>query len=84
MAQLVKNPPAMGETWFQSWVGKIPWRRGSLPTPVVWPGEFHGLHSPQGYKESDKTKQLSLHVTFGSPSNQARKRKKASKLKGKK
>ena len=23
VAQMVKNPPAMGETWF----GKIPWRR---------------------------------------------------------
>ena len=23
--------------------GKIPWRREWLPTPVFWPGEFHGL-----------------------------------------
>ena len=29
--------------------GKIPWRR--LPTPVFWPGEFHGLYSPWGCKE---------------------------------
>ena len=28
--------------------------------PVFWPGEFHGLYSPQGGKESDKTEQLSL------------------------
>ena len=27
------------------WVGKIPWRRERLPTPVFWPGEFHGLQS---------------------------------------
>ena len=27
VAQLVKNPPAMRETWFDLWVGKIPWRR---------------------------------------------------------
>ena len=33
----------MPETWVQSWVGKIPWRRERLPTPVFWPGEFHGL-----------------------------------------
>ena len=26
-AQLVKNLPAMRETWFDPWVGKIPWRR---------------------------------------------------------
>ena len=39
VAQLVENPPAMWETW----VGKIPWRREWLPTPVFWPVEFHGL-----------------------------------------
>ena len=39
VAQLVKNPPALLEIW----VGKIPWRRERLPTPVFWPGEFHGL-----------------------------------------
>ena len=33
-ARLVKNVPAMQETWFDSWVGKIPWRRDRLPTPV--------------------------------------------------
>ena len=31
-----------------------------LPTPVFWPGEFHGLYSPWGLKESDTTEQLSL------------------------
>ena len=30
---------------FDSWVGKIPWRRERLPTPVFWPGEFYGLYS---------------------------------------
>ena len=39
------------------WVGKIPWRREQLPTPVFWPGESHGLYSPWGFKESE---QLSL------------------------
>ena len=33
IAQLVKNLPAMQETP-DSWVGKIPWRRDRLPTPV--------------------------------------------------
>ena len=32
--QLVKNLLAMQETWFDSWVGKICWRRDRLPTPV--------------------------------------------------
>jgi len=27
VTQLVKNLPAMWETWFDPWVGKIPWRR---------------------------------------------------------
>ena len=30
--------------------GKFPWRRGWLPTPVFWPGVFHGLYSPWGLK----------------------------------
>ena len=34
LAQLVKNPPAMQKTWFNSWVRKIPWRRDRLSTPV--------------------------------------------------
>ena len=44
---------AVQETWVQSgrsgfnpWVGKIPWRKERLPTPVFLPGEFHGLYSP--------------------------------------
>ena len=41
-------------------VGKIPWRRERLPTPVFWPGKFHGLYSLWGHKESDMTEQLSL------------------------
>ena len=55
VAQLVKNPPAMWETWFDLWVGKTPWRRERLPIPVFWPGEFHGMYSPWGHKESDTT-----------------------------
>ena len=62
LAQLVKNPPAMQETWIWPWVGKIPWRRERLPTPVFWPAEFHGLYSPRGRKESDMTEQLSLSL----------------------
>ena len=45
---------------FDSWVGKIPWGRERLPTPVFWPGELHGLYSPSGHKESDMTGRLSL------------------------
>ena len=63
VAKLVKNPPAMRETC--PWVGKIPWRKERLPTPVFWPGEFHGQrrlvgYSPWGLKESDTTGPLSF------------------------
>ena len=27
VVQLVKNRPEMWESWFDPWVGKIPWRR---------------------------------------------------------
>ena len=59
-AQFVKNPPAMWETWVQSLGWENPRRRERLPTPVLWPREFHGLYSPWGRKESDTTEQLSL------------------------
>ena len=48
---------------FNPWVGKIPWRREWLATPVFLPGEFHGErrlvgYSPWGHKELDTTKWL--------------------------
>ena len=65
LAVLVLQPkvspePLMWETWFDLWVGKIPWWRERQPTPVFWPGEFRGLYSPWGCKESDTTEWLSL------------------------
>ena len=60
MAQSVKNPFTMQETW----VGKIPWRRAWQPTPVFLPGEFYGQKNladcgPWSRKESDMTERLS-------------------------
>ena len=49
IAQSVKNLPAMQETWFDSWVWKIPWRRKWQPTPAFLPGESHGQRSLAGY-----------------------------------
>ena len=34
--------------WTICWMP--PWRRERLPTPVFWPGEFHGLYSPWGHR----------------------------------
>ena len=63
VAQLVKNPPAMRETWVQSLGWEDPLEKGKVPTSVFWPGELHGLYSPWGRKESDMTEQLSLKKT---------------------
>ena len=52
---------------FDPWVGRIPWRRDRLPTPVFWPGEFCGLYSPWGCKESDMTKQLKKKKKYTGP-----------------
>ena len=43
MAQLVKNPSAMQETWVQSLGWQDPLEKGKATTPVFWPREFHGL-----------------------------------------
>ena len=48
-------------------MGKLPWRRKSLPTPVFFPGEFHGERKPAGYsprgcKELDTTERLNTHT----------------------
>jgi len=34
---------------FSPWVGKIPWRRKWLPTPVFLLREFHGQRTLAGY-----------------------------------
>ena len=40
VVQRVKNLQCMRPR-FEPWVGKIPWKRQWLPTPVFFPGEFH-------------------------------------------
>ena len=50
---------------FDSWVGKIPWKRAWQPISVALPGESHGQrslasYSPWGHKESDTSEWLSL------------------------
>ena len=57
---MVKNLPARLESKVQFQIGKIPWRREWLPTPVFLPREYHGQRSlggyrPWGHKESDMT-----------------------------
>ena len=49
VAQQVKNRLQCRRLRFDSWVGKIPWRRKWQPTPVFLAGEFHGQRSLAGY-----------------------------------
>ena len=63
VAHLVKNPPAMRETWVRFLGWKDPLEKGKAPTPIFWPGEFHGLYCPWGHEELDMTERLSLHFT---------------------
>ena len=49
---------------FDPWVGKIPWRREWLLTPIFLPGKSHGQrnlvgYGPWGRRESTQLKQLS-------------------------
>ena len=44
VAQLVKNLPAMRETWVQSMGWEDPLEKGKATTPVFWDREFHGLY----------------------------------------
>ena len=56
-----------GRPGFDPWVGTNSWRRQRLPSPVFWPGEFHGLYSPRGCKEPDRTERLSPHSSWKPP-----------------
>ena len=66
VAQLVKNLPVVQKACVQSLAWKDTLEKGIfpfLPTPVFWPGEFHGQrslagYSPWGHKESDMTERF--------------------------
>ena len=45
MAQLVKNPPAMWETWVRSFDWEDPLEKGKAAHSVFWSGEFYGQRS---------------------------------------
>ena len=61
LSQMVKNPPAMWETWVRSLGWEDPLEKGTaMRTPVFWPGEFHEQKSPWGCKDLDMTEKLSL------------------------
>ena len=62
VAQLVKNLPAVWDTWVRSWVVKIPWRRERLPL------QYSGLENSlncvvHGLAELDVIERLSQKST---------------------
>ena len=70
---VVKNLPSNAEdrrgAGFDLQVGKIPWRRKWLPSPVSLPGKPYGQRSLVGYsswscKESDMTEHIHAHMLF--------------------
>ena len=67
-AQLVKNPPAVQETWVQSLGWEDPLETGKAPTPGFWPGESHGLYSPRsrrvGHDRATFTSTLLSYLIF--------------------
>ena len=72
MAQTVNCLPAMRETRFNLWVGKISWRRKWQPTPVLLPGKSHGHRSLVGYspwcrKESARLSDFTFSTHGDSP-----------------
>ena len=50
VAQMVKNPLAMRDTWVDPSVRKIPWRRGWKPIPAFLAGEAPGTEESGGLR----------------------------------
>ena len=63
MAQTVKNPPAMQETWvqFPSWEDPLEEVMATHSSILAWRIPLV-CYSPWGHKESDMTEQLSTHI----------------------
>ena len=68
VAQLVKSPPTMQETWVRSLGQEDPWRREWQPTPVffldnpmdrgAWQATVHGVPESQ-------TRLSDTHISLG-------------------
>ena len=63
MAQLVKNPSAMQETWVRFLAWKDSLEKGKTTHSSILTGEFHGLYSLWGQRESDTTERVSLSLS---------------------
>ena len=61
VAQLVKNPPAMQETWVQSLGWEDPLEKGKATHSIFWPGEFHGLRVHEISKSRTRLSNFRFH-----------------------
>ena len=64
-AQIIKNPPAMQETWVQSlsWEDPLEKEYSCIPTwRIPWTEEPGRLYSPRGHKQSDTAERLTLSL----------------------
>ena len=52
VAQTVRICPQHGRPGFDTWVGKIPWRKARQPTPVFLPGESPWPEEPGGLQST--------------------------------
>ena len=69
MVQLVKDAPAVQETWIQSLSWEDPLEKETATTPVFLPGKSHGQRSlvsyrPRGRKELDMTDKVILNLEY--------------------
>ena len=69
---VVKNPPAMQETWVQSLGREDLWSRAQQPIPEFLTGESHGQRNlagyrPWGHKESNMTAHTASTVNSEKP-----------------
>jgi len=74
VAQMVKNSPAMQETWVRSLGWEDPLEKGKATHSSILAWESHGQrslvdYSPRGHKESDTTEWLSTSTSHHDPSN---------------
>ena len=68
MAQTVKNPSAMQETWIRCLDWEDPLEKGMATHSSIRAWKFQGQkslagYSPWGHKESDTTEQLTLSLS---------------------
>ena len=69
VAQLIKNPPAMWETWVRSLGWEDPWEKGTATHSSILAWRIPWTVWSMGVTESDATERLSVHLPSGNLCN---------------